>query len=316
MRWMRPNSKNRATWLWLLVALILTPAAARSGPSDLLILSSQDEGPYRQMIDALESHLLGPQGMDLKVQRDSLQGSPENGAAALDRIAVLDPAMVLVVGQLAAEAVVAETVDRPIVAAMVLKMEHLAATNVTGIELMYPPQDQLGLIRRLCPNCRTVGVLFGADESLAYVEAARAAARMHDLQLVTAAVAGPRSLPGALRLIERTTDVWWVLPDKVVASPQAAKAILLQAFRKRIPLVGPSAAWVKAGALFALDWDYAAIGRQMAELAVQILKGGSIRDLAPRGPDRVLYSVNLKTAAHLKLDLPVDLVDGAKQVFD
>ena len=233
------------------------------------------------------------------------------------RIDELNPGLILALGQLAARAIVPHVQDRPIVAALVLKMQEFGQTpNVTGVEMIHPPADHFEMIKRVCSRCRTVGVLFGSDESAAYVERARRVAGQYDLELLSAGIAAPRHLPAALGLLERKADVWWVLPDTIVAAPQMAKAILLRSFRQRIPLIGPSTPWVKAGALCALAWDYAEMGRQAGELAVQILTGTNVSELAPRAPRTVLYTLNLKTARHLKLGIPAAFIEGAAETFD
>ena len=52
-------------------------------------------------------------------------------------------------------------------------------------------------------------------------------------------------------------------------TPQTAEPILLSTLKNKIPLVGLSSSWVKAGALYALDRDYVDIGLQSGELAGQ-----------------------------------------------
>ncbi|MCD6581287.1 MAG: hypothetical protein J7K90_05755 [Desulfuromusa sp.] len=57
----------------------------------------------------------------------------------------------------------------------------------------------------------------------------------------------------------------------MVLNPKTAKNILLFSFRNKIPFIGLSNAWVKAGALYALERDYDDIGQQSAEQCVQVL---------------------------------------------
>jgi putative ABC transport system substrate-binding protein len=307
---------RRLARLGLLIAASLTAVTAPAGQSGVFLISSHDEGPYRQTINSFETYL-ADQGVDLELEISSLHGKATNAPRMISRIAESDPALVLALGHLAARAVVERIKDRPILIALVLKLDHLAkAQNVTGVEMVYPPRVYLELIKRVCDRCRTVGVVFGSNDSMAYAESAREAAPEYGLELMSAAVASPKHLPAALKRLERRVDALWVLPDKAVAAPQSAKAILLHSFRQRTPLVGPSTPWTKAGALCALDWDYDEMGRQVGELAVQILQGAEIRNVAPRGPNNVLYSLNLKTAKHVKLEMSPDFIKGARELFD
>jgi putative ABC transport system substrate-binding protein len=98
-------------------------------------------------------------------------------------------------------------------------------------------------------------------------------------------------------------------------TPQTAEPILLNTLKSKIPLVGLSTSWVKAGALYALDRDYIDIGLQSGELAGKLLNGASASSLPPAYPRKVAYVLNLKTASLINLDLPEDLIRGALQVF-
>ena len=86
--------------------------------------------------------------------------------------------------------------------------------------------------------------------------------------------------------------------------------------RNRIPFVGLSQTWVKAGALYALDRDYEDIGAQCGELAVKILQGTSPSALPPVTPRKVVYSINLRTARHMKLDISPGALRDAQAVIE
>ena len=129
------------------------------------------------------------------------------------------------------------------------------------------------------------------------------------------AVETPRALPEALDEITRTADVLWGIPDSLVMTPQTAEPILLSTLKSKIPLVGLSASWVKAGALYALDRDYVDIGLQAGELAGKLLHGTSASSLSPVYPRKVAYVLNLKTASLINHEFPQDLIRGALQVF-
>ena len=86
--------------------------------------------------------------------------------------------------------------------------------------------------------------------------------------------------------------------------------------QNRIPLSGDSTGLVKAGALFSLERDYADIGKQAGELASKILGGAAPATLSPEPPRRLLYSVNLKTARHMRIQLSDDVVQNAARAFE
>jgi putative ABC transport system substrate-binding protein len=132
---------------------------------------------------------------------------------------------------------------------------------------------------------------------------------------VAAPVDTPKELPAALKNLLRNIDILWALPDRMVLAPQSAKEILLTSFRSRIPVIGASAPWVKGGALYALDWDYVDLGAQNAAMALKIIKGEPINSIPAAEPRAVAYTLNTKTAKHMKLDMPDKITRGAKHVY-
>ena len=115
--------------------------------------------------------------------------------------------------------------------------------------------------------------------------------------------------------LERRADVLWGIPDQTVLSAQTAEQVLLFSFRKRIPFVGLSAEWVKAGALYALERDYRDVGKQCGGLVVKILGGTPPSALSPQTPRTVFYDVNLRTAERLQITLSDEILADAREVI-
>jgi len=125
----------------------------------------------------------------------------------------------------------------------------------------------------------------------------------------------PQDIPGALEGLSRKAEVLWGVADSLTLSPSNAKNVLLFSFRNSIPFIRPSATWVKAGALYSLDWNYADLGAQCGEMAQKILAGAAPSSLPPATPRKVLYSLNLVTARQMKITMPEPVVRGARQVY-
>ncbi len=133
--------------------------------------------------------------------------------------------------------------------------------------------------------------------------------------MVSIPVKHARELPAGLKKLDRAADVLWAIPDKTVYSGKTLKQVLLSSLRSRIPVVGLSGAWVKAGAFYALDRDYHDLGRQNSVIAKKLLAGTSPGKVTPETPTEVAYSLNLKTARHMKAKISDELVAGAAKVY-
>jgi putative ABC transport system substrate-binding protein len=304
----------------ILLAVVLgalagaTPLAAAGRP--VVVLTSSDAAPYTEALGGLQEFLAG-QETEVALEIRSLKGDAAKAAEAVAELKGKAPALLVTLGSLATKAACDQVTQTPIVAGLVLNAsEFHEVANVTGVALEFPVATELQWLQRFLPGHDRVGVLFNPGENGQKVERAAEVARDMGIELIAQPVNTPQDLPGALKGLARRIDVLWGMPDSVVFSRKTAKAILLFSFRNRIPLVGLSGAWVKAGALYSLERDYRDLGAQCGEMALQILAGEPVGSIPSALPRKVAYSLNQKTARHVKLKLSKDLVSGAKQVFE
>jgi putative ABC transport system substrate-binding protein len=72
---------------------------------------------------------------------------------------------------------------------------------------------------------------------------------------------------------------------------------------------------VESGALFALDFDYKAVGRQAGEIACRVIGGQKPGSISVTSADLIWFHYNENTARHIKVTIPEDLVAIAKEVY-
>lgn len=165
---------------------------------------------------------------------------------------------------------------------------RLHAGSLSAVFLDQTPSRQVEMIRLALPSVRTVGVLVGG-ESRGHIAALERAAKEHGMKLAVATVE-PDGLFAALQSVLTDADVLLALPDPTVFNSQTAASILTAAYRRQVPLVGFSPAWIKAGALLALYSTPAQIGARGADVLSQSLSGRSLP--APQWPRDLTVSVN------------------------
>jgi putative ABC transport system substrate-binding protein len=317
MRWF---SKLRRTLLSGCLILLwaggigLCPAALAQ-PS-VLVLSSRDNPVYRQVAASFEAFLQQEVG-GLEFVSVTLD---DDDATAQQRLAELQEKELALVFALGSQATTLAAKRFPKVSAvssMVLSRADLKSLpNVTGVALEFPLSTQLRWMRRLLPEAKRIGVLYDPAQNQAWVDSAQRMAKKRGLKLIPIPVNHARELPAGLKKLDKAADVLWAIPDKTVYSNQTLKEVLLSSFRSRIPVVGLSGAWVKAGALYALDRDYQDLGRQTGVIAKKLLAGTSPRKVAPETPSQVVYSLNVKTARHMKANIGDKLLAGAVKVYE
>jgi len=288
--------------------------AVAASPKVVIVLS-QESSPYTDMVQGFRASLAGA-GVQAEIEIYNLKGNSENAQNMLRPFKSEPPTMFLTVGSLATQAVLGEHDEVPVIASLTTHLEKFKKKgNLTGVGLEFSLESQFDVMRRILPELATVGVLYSAKENQETIDTAVNLAKKLGVKLVPKPVETPRDIPDALESLANNVDLLWGIADQVVVSPQTAEPILLFSFRNKIPFAGLSAPWVKAGALYALERDYGDIGNQCAEMATKILSKTAPRTIPVVPPRKVLFSINLKTARSMKIDLPKQIIDGATQVI-
>lgn len=273
---------------------------------DIVITSDKQSGSYQQVIEGFEESIkqLRP---DLKVIRFD---------AKKDKKPERVPAVVFALGSRSVSETAAEIGAQKLVATMIINAQSLdEASNGIAVLLKNSIRKQLEWHRRMLPKAKRIGVLYNPYYNQAWIDRAKQTATELGVEIVAVPVKTAKDLPLALKLLGRNADSILGIADKTVYTAKTAKAVLLFSFRNRIPFVGLSKAWVKSGALYALDWDYSALGKQCADIVVNFIDGKKTDNIVTRIAKEGLYVINLKAAKHMKLELDQKLIAGASKVY-
>ncbi len=296
------------------LSLVASPDSAGAESGRIVVLNGQDLKPYQDVLAGLQQSL-AKQGITSTIEVYPLQGNAAKTQEVLSEVKKTGARLVVTLGSAATQAAVREVGHLPLMAAMIVSADDIKpASNATAVLLEFPLDTQLQWLRRIVPGANTIGVLFNPKENQTKVNNALRIAKDTGLSLVIQTVDTPRALPDALENVSRHVDALWGISDSIVMTPQTAEPILLSTLRNKIPLAGLSTSWVKAGALYALDRDYLDIGNQCGEIAGKILGGTSPSSVPPAPPRKVTYSINLKTAGAMNLELPQEIVRGATNI--
>ena len=272
------------------------------------MVSANERAPHRAARQALKNRLT--ESISNIVVRE-VDADADEGA-----IFDPNPDLIVTLGANATRPVLDANVAIPTVACLLLREDIVDRhPNATAVTVDFSPEVQLKWLSRLLPGRKRVGILFDPAQNTQRVAAIREAAARTGHEVFALEVPSPSDLPAALRTIGKEVDVILGLSDSTVLSPQTARAVLLASFEERIPFVGLSESWVKAGAFYALDRDYDDVGLQCAERAQMILDGQSPRAVPSTGPRRVRFSINARAAKHMKVDLNKELLAAATKVY-
>ena len=315
---LRPPYTHSLLAVLMLVVLGIVGDGFADGSAEesrIVILTSSRAAPYEEALAGFQQ-ALRQQGVRAIFEVLSLEGETHRVAQVLQDVKQGGRALLLTLGTAATQRARQDITTVPIIAGLVLSADEFkGAPNMSGVTLDFPVTLQLEWLRRFLPTAKTIGVIYNPKENQQRIEAASRVAYELGLKLESQQVSDTRELPTALETLAKKIDVLWGVVDELVLTPQTAKHILLFSFQNRIPFVGLSTAWVKAGAVYALDWDYTDLGMQCGEMALKVLRGTPINALPPMVPRKVVYALNQKTARHMKIEIAETLVHGAREVF-
>lgn len=313
-----PQTAARIT-CWLAIGWLAwlgqQPASALAASTKVVIILSQESSPYADMVQGFQTFLTSA-GVQVNLEVHTLKGSKEHASDVLRPFKSEPPTVFLTAGSLATQAVLAEHEEVPVIASLTAHLEKSRKKgNLTGVGLEFSIESQFEVMRRILPELATIGVLYGPQENQETIDRAQTLAKKLGMKLVPKPVDTSRDIPDALESLANNVDLLWGITDQLVVSSQTAEPILLFSFRNKIPFAGLSTPWVKAGSLYALERDYGDIGRQCAEIVIKILNKTNPRTIQVVPPRKVLFSVNLKTARSMNIELPQQVIDRASQVF-
>ncbi len=273
----------------------------------VVIVSSERSPAYVEAAEALVSEL-ERQGVSRFDMRQQTALEFKNSGAGTPRLLVA-------LGAQAAQAVAATKPKYPVLCALIPRSSFEAVLRETGqkssdqlsaLYLDQPLSRQLELIRMALPAAKNLGVLWG-PESIASEALLKALAATKLLSVVDGNVSGEKFLFPQLKKVLAEADVLLALADQQVFNAQTIQNILLSSFRARVPLVGFSPAYVRAGALLAVFSTPEQIGRQSAALAKDVLLGRSL-PATPLYPGSFSVMVNDHVARSLGLSLDASIL--------
>jgi ABC-type uncharacterized transport system substrate-binding protein len=289
-----------------ILACVSTLTNAAEASKSITLIKSSDAQVYDAVIETLDGRLAQQcKGRDqacLKLEIQSL---------ATEEVLLPPPAQDLIVtlGLKARDYADRHLVPGQIINAMIpTRNGHLSQAATDALKhptliLDQPPIRSLRLIKHLIPGAERIGLLLSRENSGQAASLTQAAASL-DLRLVISIVDDKADLGRQLAVLLKQIDVLLALPDIKIHNRHHVTSILLSTYRNRIPLIGFSSAYVKAGAMAALYSSPEDIGSQLADLIDQVMTSGRIVKQVVY-PKDFSVSLNSRVARSLGIQLRV-----------
>ena len=300
---------------FLCLMLLLTSAAQAQTAPNIAVLNSYDTPASAALLNGFRSYL-EQQGIKAELAIHSLESSEEKSSSVLAQLQETKPDLVLALGSLALKSAGEQLTETPVIASMVInKADFEKYKNVSGVALGFPLKEQVAWLRKILPKARDIGVIYSSKGNETDMAKASILLKRNGLVLLQKKISTPTELMPSLKQFRNSVDAIWGVSDAMVLNSKTAQSLLLFSLRQRIPFVGLSKAWVKAGALYALERNYFDIGQQCAEIAKQSLAGKDVGNIEVMTPRKIGYSLNLKIAEKIKVKLSQEIISGAESKF-
>lgn len=293
-----PATGARVARLALWAALSWTCAWAQA--STVVVFTPRTGGAYGELVEAFRQEVASAPGVRVQVVPVP---DPASKAALPE-----DTLIVLSVGVAAMTQAAASDIRAPVLSVLVPRASYESIANSApaarrgaAIFIDQPLERQLDLVRAVMPSAQRLGLVTG-ELAPQETQAFRAQAARRGLELVAERVSRESELYGALQTVMRSSDVFIALPDPAIVNVSTAQNLLLTSFRFRIPVIGYSASYVRAGALAAVFSTPRQAGVEAGQVVRSFIRTGTLP--APRYPRQFSVSVNRPVADSLGLSVP------------
>jgi ABC-type uncharacterized transport system substrate-binding protein len=149
--------------------------------------------------------------------------------------------------------------------------QNRSSARVSAIFVDQPFARKLALVRIAMPESKRIGILITANSEVDRERMQKMAAKF-SLTLQFGVVDSEQQIGNVLRETLEQSDVLLALPDPSIFNQTTVKSILLSSYHNRVPVVGFSMAYVKAGAIAAVYSSPEEIGEHIGESIGQFLK--------------------------------------------
>lgn len=279
--------------------------------ASISIILSGGVKPYLQSIEGIKA-FFDEKNVSILVSQYNLEKQKQ--VVVFEEMLRKKPDVIFTVGTEATRLVKENIKDIPVVFSLVLSPGTFIESNVTGVLMDVPVRVKLNKVRKILPDAKRVGIIYSPESNHIYTEVSQVCKDI-GIQLVAKKINSEKDLPSALADIFWQIDFLLMIPDtKIYFQPESVKYILNESLSKKLPVVGLSSFYTKAGALISFDCDYEDLGKQAGEIALRILNGEKPSDIQPIRPRAIKVSLNLITAERLGIQISPKLIKEANEV--
>lgn len=263
-------------------------------------------------------------GKTIEIVTRSAQGNMATQAQIANEFSGLDLDLAVAISTPSAQTLKNTIKDKPLIfaavtdpvgAGLITSMAEPGG-NVTGTSDQQPFPPIFDLVKKLVPNAKKIGVIFNPGEanSVSQVEALKAAAQPYGIEIVESPAAQSTLVGDAAASLVGRADAILLPTDSTVVS--VVESVVTVGKKARLPVFASDTGSVERGAVAALGFNYYELGKLTAQMAERVLKGKKPSEIPAQVPESQDLYLNASSAKAMGLDIPADVLAGAKKVID
>lgn len=252
---------------------------------------------------------LGFKGSKVKFDNLNAQGDQGNLSSMSARLKSDKNDVNLAIATPAAQALLKADNQTPMVFTAVTDPQSAGLTtdpqkpdkNATGVTDMVDVKGQIAFTHQLFPKAKTIGLLYNAAEenSVVQIKIAKKEIAKLGLKAVVKTAATTNDVQQAAETLAGQADAIYIPTDNTAAA--AMPTIGKVSAAKKVPVVTADATMVKLAGVATVGINYEDLGKQTAKLAVKIIKGKKVSQLAVQAPAKATLVTNAKRMAQFGL---------------
>ncbi|HAU90182.1 MAG TPA: hypothetical protein DCW72_08175, partial [Elusimicrobia bacterium] len=138
------------------------------------------------------------------------------------------------------------------------------------------PADALAAYKKLQPGLKRLAVFWTAYPGDDYIEELRAAGVGAGMEIISARLNSPDSLPERLRKLMGKMDAFWLMPDPALITQSSVMVLSAFSCANSVPFYAPTYALALGGGTASFAPDFAAAGSEAGRALAVLGSGGQL----------------------------------------
>ncbi|WP_288771399.1 ABC transporter substrate-binding protein [uncultured Sneathia sp.] len=248
----------------------------------------------------------GLKDKNIKIEVKSANGEIATADLIAKSFKMSNMSAVIGIGTLPSQALKSANTDTPVIFSCVTDpvSANLKGDNITGIcDRLDTTYDELKLLKKAFPKVKNIGIIYSTSElnSLAHIKDIETSAKKLNLDVIKLGVTNSSEIPQVTTNLLNKADAIYVPIDNLVVAN--ISYLITKANEKRKPLIASDSSSVKLGALFSIGLDYYELGKQTANILLEVLNGKKPSDIPVQMAKNTRLFVNKETEKLLNVKI-------------